>query len=560
MNDQHPVLYSSYQWWVPTQFNIAQACLHRWSGNVLEGRRAAITHEDALGGRSDWTYGRLAEVSNRLANGLRKMGVQKGDRVAVIMPQRPEAIAASLAILSLGAILLPLPPQLGIDGLAQRLRDAEACVIISDAAAAPELPQVMNLCPSVHQLVGLDFENDLTLSWRTLLARESAEFEPVTTLAEDPAILIYTAGTTGLPKGVLHAHRVLIGILPAFVSAQNWYPRPADLFWSPVEWTTAPGLLHGVLAILYFGRQLVTTQVPLQGDLALALLRRHPITNTLLLPSDLALMREAAGSRAADTRLRAIMVAGDGLPAPVREWAGGALGCIPNEVYGLSEAPGIIGHSQEKWPLRPGSIGRPIPGHRVALIDSKGRPCRLGSVGQLALHVRDDHGHPDPALFLSYWRNEALTRARYLDDWFLTGDMASMDEDGYFWFVGRCDDVFRVGRHRVSPLEIEACLKQHPAVSQAAVVPKPHSVHGNVIKAFIVTRAAGSPDAVPARLGGELQAYVREHLAAWQVPEEVEFVDRLPLTFDGQIRRHVLRAREQQRSMLAACRKESRNG
>ncbi len=561
MNDQYPVLYSSYQWWVPTQFNIAHACLERWSGNVVEGRRAAIIHEDAMGQRSDWTYGRLADVSHRLANGLRKMGVQKGERVAVVMPQRPEAIAASLAVLANGAILVPLSPQLGIDGLSQRLRDSETRVVIADATAAPELPGVMNQCPSIQQLIGLDFQNDLTLSWRSLLARETADFQPVATLADDPAILLYTAGTTGMPKGVLHAHRVLIGILPAFVSAQNWFPQPADLFWSPVEWTTAPGLLHGLLAVLYFGRPLVTTQVPMQGEQALALLERHPVTNTLLLPGDLALMQQAAGDAAPRASLRAAMVVGESLPARLHDWAQQALGCIPNEVYGLSEAPGIIGHSQEKWPLRAGSMGRPIPGHRISLVDSQGRPCRLGSVGQLALHVRDAHGHPDPALFLSYWRNDALTKARYLDDWFLTGDMASMDEDGYYWFVGRCDDVFRVGGHRISPLEIEDCLKQHPAVRQAAVVPKPEGAHGNVIKAFVVADGADTAEnQYSAQLVDELRAHVRDRLATWQVPSEIEFVDRLPLTFDGQIRRHVLRAREQQRSMLAAARAGARHG
>lgn len=564
MNDQYPLLYSSYQWWVPTQFNIAHACLQRWSGNVVEGRRIAIQHEDALGQHSDWTYGRLADVSNRLANGLRKMGIQKGERVAVIMPQRPEAVAASLAVLGNGAILVPLSPQLGIDGLAQRLRDCGARLIISDATAAPELPTVMSQCPSVRQLIGLDFQNEQTLSWRTLLARETSDFQPAATLADDPAILIYTAGTTGMPKGVLHAHRVLIGILPAFVSAQNWYPLPGDLFWSPVEWTTAPGLMHGLLSVLYFGRALVSTQFPLHGKEALSLLERYPITNTLLLPSDLALMQEAGNRGAGFSRgpLRGIMVVGECLPARLHDWTERTLGTTANEVYGLSEAPGIVGNSHEKWPARPGSMGRPVPGHRVSLVDSAGHPCRLGSVGQLALHRRDSHGHADPCLFLSYWNNDALTRGRYLDDWFLTGDMASMDEDGYYWFVGRSDDVFRAGGHRISPLEIEDCLKQHPAVRNAAVVPKPAGAHGYAIKAFVVPDGADAltPGDYAARMNEALRRHVRERLASWQVPQDIEFVDRLPTTSEGQIRRHVLRAREQQRSMLAAATAGTRRG
>lgn len=558
MSDQHPVLYSSYQWLVPDQFNIAQVCLRRWSANAAEGRRIAIHHEDAHGGRSDWSYRRLADVAGRLANGLRKMGVQKGERVAVIMPQRPEAVAASLAVLSVGAVLLPLSPQLGTDGLALRLRDAEARSILADGAAAPELATIMEQCPSIQQLVGLEFQNDHTLSWRTLLARETTDFPPVATQAEDPAILLYTAGTTGMPKGVLHAHRVLIGVLPAFVATQNWYPHPADLFWSPLDWTTAPGLLHGLLAVLYFGRPLITTTLPARGAEALSLLSRHPISNTLLMPSDLALMHEAAlaGASTENISLRALCVAGESLSPAMHEWAAQHLGTAPNELYGLTEAPGILGHSQQKWPLRPGSLGRPLPGHRIGLLDSEGRPCRSGSAGQLALSIYDIHGYPDPSLFLSYWRNEALTQARYKDDWFLTGDMASIDEDGYCWFLGRADDVFRAGGYRISPMEIEDCLKQHPAVGNAAVVPKPEGAQGYAIKAFVVP----ADDAVTeqAELEHTLQTHVRERLAAWQMPREIELVDRLPVTADGQVRRHVLRAREQQRSMLASARAKSR--
>lgn len=558
MSDQYPVLYSSYQWLVPTQFNIAQACLQRWSGNVMEGRRLAMRHEHDEAQSTDWSYGQIAELSNRLANGLRKMGLQKGDRVAVIMPLRPEAVAASLAVLASGAVLVPLSPQLGSDALSLRVRDAEARIIIADATAAPELTHIMKQCPSLQQLVGLEFQNDDTLSWRTLLARESSDFLPVATQADDPAILLYTAGTTGMPKGVLHAHRVLIGILPAFVAAQNWYPQPGDLFWSPLAWTTAPGLLHALLAVMYFGRPMVTTRCPAQGIQALELMRRHRITNTAVLPGDVALMHEAVvnGASAEGCTLRAIAVLGETLQPALHEWVVTSLGVLPNALYGLTEAPGIIGNSFQKWPDRPGSMGRPIPGHRIGIIDSQGRSCRRGSVGQLALAVRDQHGHPDPVLFLSYWRNEALTRSRHLDDWFLTGDMASVDEDGYCWFVGRCDDIFRCGNYRVSPPEIEECLKQHPDVVNAAVVPKPQGARGNLIKAFVVLNEMPPPAAQP-DTAAMLQAHVRKRLAAWQTPQEIEFVDRLPVTAEGQVRRHVLRAREQQRSMLAAARAQS---
>lgn len=549
MSDQHQVLYSSYQWLVPDQFNIAQACLQRWAANAAEGRRIALLHEDASGQRTEWSYRRLADVSNRLANGLKKMGVQKGDRVALIMAQRPEAVAAALAVLGAGAVLVPLSPQLGSDGLGARLRDAEARCIIADSTAAPELAIIMEQCPGIQQLVALGFENDYTLSWRSLQARESTSFQTVATRADDAAVLLYTAGTTGMPKGVLHAHRVLIGVLPAFVAAQNWFPHSADLFWSPVDWTTAPGFLHGLFSVMYFGRRLVTTELPVRGAEAISLLNRLPVTNVLLLPSDLALMQEAAvgGVPTDKLSLRAICTTGEMLSPTLREWAASCLGVPANEIYGLTEAPGIVGHSYERWPLRAGSMGRPIPGHRVALLNAQGQPCRTGSAGQLALHRFDAHGYPDPGLFLSYWGNEPLTQARYHEDWFLTGDMASVDEDGYFWFLGRVDDVFRAGGHRVSPMEIEDCLKQHPGVLNVAIIPKPQGSQGHTIKAFVVA----APGIDQAGLEAALQTHVCERLASWQMPQEIEFIDRLPTTVDGQVRRHVLRAREQQRSMLA---------
>ena len=557
MNDQHSFLYSTYHWLVPLQFNIARVCLERWADNPMQRRRLAIRHEDPFGKTSEWSYGMLADVSNRLANGLRKMGVQKGDRVAVLMQDRPEAIAASMAILANGAVLVPLSPHLGIDGLVLRLRDAGVRTLYADASTAPELPQVLSQSPSVQQLVGLDFENDDTLSWRSLLARESSEFNPTITRADDPAILLYTAGTTGTPKGVLHAHRVLIGIPPAFVAAQNWYPQGEDLFWSPVQWTSAPGLLHGLLAPLYFGREIITTQLPPTGNQALELLARYAITNALFLPADLARMHEAA-AQPPRHKLRAMMVAGDTLPTALSEWAAQYFGLVPNEVYGLTEAPGILGNSVEKWPVRAGSMGRPIPGHRLCLVDSEGRESRRGSVGQLALHTNDIHGYPDPSLFLSYWGNETLTRARYSNDLFLTSDMASQDEDGYYWFIGRSDDVFRAGNYRISPIDIEDCMKQHPAVANAAVVPKPEGMHGSAIKAFVIVDSEARAGADWQKtLQHELKQHVRKRLAAWQMPQEIEFVDRLPLTPDGQLRRHVLRAREQQRSMLAAAKRKA---
>ncbi len=257
MNDQYSELYPTYQWFVPSQFNIAQACVHRWAENPVEGRRIAVFHENEFGQREVWTYSRLSEAAKQLANGLIKMGVLPGDRVALAMGQRPEAVASYMAIFSVGAVALPLSSQLGADGLAIRLRDADARVAIVDAIAGPDLLQAQAQCPLLSQIIALEFQHEAIIPWRTLLARQTAIFKAVATKSNSPALLLYTSGTNGAPKGALLAHSALIGNLPGFVASQNWFPQKSDVFWTPADWTWTGGLMDALLPTLYFGRSIV---------------------------------------------------------------------------------------------------------------------------------------------------------------------------------------------------------------------------------------------------------------------------------------------------------------
>ena len=549
MNDQYSELYSTYQWFVPSQFNIAQACVHRWAENLHEGRRIALYFEDQLGQRQVWTYARLSETTNKLANGLIKMGVKPGDRVAVIMGQRPETAAAYMAIFSVGAIAVPLSALFGADGLSTRLRDAEARVAIVDASTGPDLLEAQTQCPLLTQIIGFGFQHDNTIPWHSLLARQPNTFKALSTLSGSPALLLYTSGTTGAPKGALLAHGALIGNLPGFVASQNWFPKKADVFWSPADWTWTGGLMDALLPTLYFGRSIVGTLGRFSAVRAFEIMERYQVTNTFLFPTALKMMMKEVQSPRDHYKLalRSIMAAGESVGTAVFEWCERTLGITPNEMFGQTEMNYLVGNSHQKWPAKPGSIGRPYPGHRVAVLDPHGKPCPAGAIGDIALNRYDIHGHPDPVLFLGYWRNDLATQAKFIGDWCLTGDLAKVDKDGYFWYSGRGDDVFKSSGYRIGPSEIEDCLVTHAAVANAAVIPKPDPTRGAIVKAYIVL-TPGYQDADTPALAKILQEHVHTRLAAYQTPKEIEFVDSLPMTTTGKIRRHVLRAREQQLS------------
>ncbi len=549
MNDQYPELYQSFQWLIPSQFNIAQACVYRWAENTLEGRRIAIYHEDETGRREVWTYTRLADTARKLANGFIKMGVLPGDRVAVAMGQRPEAVAAYMAIFSVGAVALPLSPVLGADSLATRLQDAGSRVAIIDSHTGPDVVQAQARCPALSQIISIDFDHELVIAWRSLLARQPGVFKELATRSDSPALLLYTSGATGAPKGVVLSHASLIGALPGFVASQNWFPQKNDIFWTPADWSWSSSLMNALLPTLYFGHAIVGTLGHFSSTRAFEILSRYRVTNMFILPTMLHKMMQEPPSpeESAPLALRAVASAGESVGAAAFNWCRNTLGIGLNEMYGQTETSHVVGNSYRKWPAHAGSMGKPYPGHRVAVLDSLGRPCRTGAVGEIAVHRRDTHGHPDPSLFLRYWQNDEATQARFNGDWYMTGDLASIDADGYYWHAGRSDDVFKSSGYRIGPGEIEDCLMAHTAVEGAAVVPKPDPARGALVKAYIVL-APNARHSDTGALQAELQEYVRHRLAAYQTPREIEFVDSLPTTSSGKLRRNVLRAREQQRS------------
>jgi acetyl-CoA synthetase len=546
--DRYRQLYDEFRWHVPADLNIAQVCCARWAS---DRHRIAVYYEDEAGQTATLTYAALFGQSCRLANVLRRLGVQKGDRVAIVLPQRTETAVANMACYLLGAVAMPLSILFGPEALEYRLQNSESAVAIVDQAGYQNLQQARPACPTLRHIISVSCDGAEALDWHAELAKADKHFSPVTTRSDDPAVLIYTSGTTGAPKGALLPHAALVGNLTGFVASQNWFPQPGDVFWSPADWAWTGGLMDALLPALYFGMPIVGYRGRFSPETAFHLMEKYGITNTFLFPTALKMMMKACPAPRDRFRLklRAIMSAGEAVGDTVFNWCESALGVTPNEMFGQTEMNYIVGNSAQLWPAKAGSMGRPYPGHRVAVIDDNGNPVKAGEVGEVALNRTDIHGDPDPIFFLGYWKNPDATRNKYSGDWCRTGDLALQDEDGYLWYQGRADDMFKAAGYRIGPSEIENCLVKHPAVANAAVVPKPDAERGNIVKAFVVLTAGSERGTqADARLIAELQNHVRGKLAPYEYPKEIEFIDELPMTTTGKVQRRVLRLMEAERA------------
>ncbi len=555
--DDWAALHAGFRWVVPGRFNIADVCCARWAKDTPDA--VAIRYERSDGTLRNYSYRELDRDADRLAAALRRLGVARGDRVALVLPQRFETAVSHIALYRLGAVAMPLSMLFGPEALEYRFNDSEARLAIVDETGIANVREARPLCPKLATVVAVGAaEGQGDVDWSHALKGERFPFAAETTRADDAAVLIYTSGTTGPPKGTLIPHRTLVGNLPGFVCSQNWFPHglapePANdaVFWSPADWAWTGGLMDALLPTLYFGRQIVACQRRFSPEFAFEVMERHRVTHTFLFPTALkAMMKAVPEPRQRHTlHLRAIMSAGEAVGDAVFAWCRDALGVVPNEMFGQTEINYIVGNCAVRWPARPGSMGRAYPGHRVTVIDDDGRECARGTAGDVALHRRDVHGERDPIFFLGYWKRDDATRAKFTgdvdDSWCRTGDTAVMDEDGYLWYQGRSDDVFKAAGYRIGPSEIENCLVKHGAVANAAVVPKPDAERGALVKAFVVL-APGF--AASGELVAELQAHVRGKLAPYEYPKEIEFIEALPMTTTGKVQRRVLRLLEEEKA------------
>jgi len=537
MVDRYQELYGAFRWQVPQRYNIAQACCGQWAE---ERSRFALYWEDESGATAAYSFWDIQRAANRLSNALAGLGVKRGERVAIILPQRPETAIAYIAIFQMGAIALPLSHLFGPDALEYRMHHAEASVALVEPATIASLWAIKDRLPGLRHVIGVGGAKETGVhSYESLLEKAGSSFNCLDTAADEPALIIYTSGTTGAPKGALEAHRLIIGNISGFVHSHDFFPQKGDMFWSPADWAWAGGLFDALLPSWYFGIPILGYRGRFDAEKAYYLLEKYAIRNSFLFPTALKLMMKAVPEPKKKYKLdlRSIMSAGESVGVTVFEWAREHLGVTINEMFGQTEINYVVGNCQSAWPVKPGSIGRPYPGHRVAVIDDKGNELPPDELGEVA--VKKDN---DPVFFLEYWKNPQATQDKFIGDWGCTGDQAKRDEDGYLWYQGRSDDVIKSAGYRIGPAEIESCLLKHAAVANAAVIGKPDATRGAIIKAFVVLQPGRAPSQA---LIDDIQSHVRGRLAPYEYPREVEFIDALPMTTTGKVQRKELRKREE---------------
>ncbi len=521
-------LRAGFRWPRPPRFNIAEACNETWARH--DPGRVALRVVEASGGLRDWTHAEVARAARRLANVFAARGVGRGDRVAVLLPQSPEVLLTHLAAYRLGAVVVPLFTLFGEDGLAFRLRDSGARLIVTDARDLPKVSAIRDGLPELEHVLSIDGPDDGALSLWAEVERASDACPMAGTGPDDPAFISYTSGTTGPPKGALHAHRVLIGHMPGIELAHDGLGQPGDCLWTPADWAWMGGLTNVLLCGLYLGVPVVAHRMAkFDPERAVGLMADCGVRNAFLPPTALKLMRQA-GVRTAPG-LRSIASAGEALGAGLLDWGREVFGLTLNEFYGQTECNVVIGNSAAIAPVRPGAAGRAIPGHEVAIVSPEGMPLPPGTPGEIAVRA------PDPVMFLRYWNAPAKTAEKFAGPWMRTGDEAVMDEDGYVHFHARTDDVITSSGYRIGPSEIEDCLTGHPDVALAAVVGVPDPIRTEAVKAFVVLR----PGAADAGLADALVARVRTRLSPHVAPREIAFVSSLPMTATGKIQRRELR-------------------
>lgn len=527
----------AFVWPDMTGFNMGEACVGYWA-RTEPSRPALIVPRDQ-GGPRIYSFGELDRLSDKFAVVLEACGVGFGQRVAVLLGQSVETVLVHIAAYKVGAIVVPLFSAFGEDGLRYRLSDSGAAMVVTERAGLKKVLSIRDDLPDLRHVFCVDGEGvpDVYGSaprdfWAALTAVRGRP-TPSTTGPDTPALLVYTSGTTGPPKGALHGHRVLMGHLPGVETHHDFFPQRGDCLWTPADWAWMGGLMNVLLPGLYHGVPVVAhREAKFDPEQACAMMRDHGVRNVFLPPTALKIFRQLPGSLKLE--LRSAASGGEPMGGELLDWGQSALGLTINEFYGSTECNLVLGNSATVMEPRPGSTGKAVPGKTVGVINpATGETCAHGEAGEIAVR-RGDH-----AMFLGYWNQPAKTAEKFVGDWLKMGDEAVMDADGYVFFSARTDDVITSAGYRIGPFEIEECLAGHPMVAQAAAIGEPDTERGEAIRAFVVL----SRDAVWEGLEESLIARVRDRISPHVAPRSITPIDEMPLTATGKIMRRALKGR-----------------
>ncbi|HBF32143.1 AMP-binding protein [Rhizobium sp.] len=531
----YDALYHGFSWQIPASFNMGRVVSDDWAAG--EPQRVCLEHFSPDGAHQFLTYGELAQRSSAFADSLHRIGVRAGDRVALLLPQGFETVIAHVAIYKLGAIAVPLALLFGVDALEHRLKVSGATAIVTNAFGLSKVLDIRASLPDLHHFISTGDAHNGVLSFDELCDQGSADFHGPESGPDDPALMIFTSGTTGAAKGALHGHRVLAGHIPGFQFAHEGLPQPGDKIWTPSDWAWAGGLLNVLMPALMLGVPVVSSPAQkFDPHMAFRIMAEMKVRNVFIPPTALRLLKTVENPRAHyDLVLRTIGSAGESLGRETYEWVKSALGITPNEFYGQTECNFVLSSAANLGVTKAGAIGKAVPGHRVAIIDAQGRVLPAGQIGQVAV------ARPDPVMFLEYWNDPKATAQKFVGDWMLTGDLGRQDAHGYVEFFGRDDDVITSSGYRIGPTEIEDCLIAHPAVRLAAAVGKPDALRTEIVKAYVVL----ADNYVPSdALAADIANWVKQRLSMHEYPREVAFIHDMPLTTSGKVIRRALRERD----------------
>jgi len=525
-------LYDSFRWEVPEYYNIGVDICDKWANGKY---RLALIYLDEEGKEQKYTFHELKDLSNQLANVLKANGIGKGDRVGILLPQCPETLISHVSIYKAGGIAVPLFILFGPVALEHRLANSQAKAVITDKGNLPKVLEIKDHLPNLEVIISTNSQGEKNvLDFWNSIEKGNRYFTPVPTKADDPALIIYTSGTTGPPKGALHAHRTLLGHLPGVEFTHNLFPKEGDLFWTPADWAWIGGLIDVLFPSLHHGIPVLGYRAKkFDPEEAFHLIARYGVRNAFMPATVLNMMRQVEDPKKRyNYTMRSIGSGGETLGGELLQWGREVMGVEISEFYGQTECNLVVGNCAEVMRAVPGSMGRAIPGHVVEVINENGKVTKPGELGEIAVK------RPDPVMFLGYWSNPEATKEKFIGDWLRTGDIGRKDEDGYFRFIGREDDVIESGAYRIGPGEVEDCLMKHKAVASAAVVGIPDKVRGEIVKAFIVVKEGTVADKT---LEDELKQLVKTKLEAYAYPREIEFIKELPLTSTGKVMRKELR-------------------
>ena len=528
----------NFKWEIPKYYNIGVDVCDKWADDK---NRVALIYANPHGQDRKYTFSELRNISNRLANTLKAHGIGREDRVGILLSQRPETLISHISVYKLGAIVVQLLTLFGPDAIEYRLRDSAAKALITDKENLSKIWEIKEHLPALKLMIAIDTDKEEGVMdfWQSV-KKGSPDFTPVRTKPDDPALIIYTSGTTGQPKGTLHGHRILLGILPGFEFYHNLFPQQGDLMWTPLDWAYIGGSYDALFPTLHHGLPMLAYRPrKFDAEEAFFMMAKHGVRNLMAVPTVLRMMMHTVKHPRDrhDIRLRSITAGGETLGEELCDWSREHLGVEINEQYGQTECDLVVGFCSEIMNIVPGAIGKAVPGHVVEIIDEDGKIAKHDELGEIAVKA------PDPVMFLEYWKNPPATREKYVGAWLRTGDYGRKDENGNLWFSGRQDDIIESGGFRIGPGEVEDCLMKHAAVALVGVIGVSDPIRGEIVKAFILPQEGMRPDKA---LEESIRDHVKTRLEAHAYPREVVFLEEMPKTKTGKILKQELRRMHEQ--------------